>query len=51
MDVLDSEKAAGDSFINHDGDALDLECGSGLVGEVVTEEVEDMQKALKYYYL
>ena len=45
--VLDSEEAAEDASIIHDDAALDEEDGSGLVGAVVTEEVGDMQKALK----
>ena len=45
--VLDSEVAAEDASIYHDADDLDEEYGSGLVGAGVTEEVGDMQKALK----
>ena len=48
MDVLDSEEAAEDDSINHYGAASDEEDGSGLLGASVTEEVEDMQRALKY---
>ena len=48
VDVLDSEEAAEDASIVHDDAAFDEEDGSGLVGSVVTEEVQDMQKALKY---
>ena len=51
MDVIDSEEEDEDDSINHDGDALDEEGGSGLVGAGVKEEVEDLQKALKYYSL
>ena len=47
VDVLDSKEAAEDASIVHDDAALDEEYGSGLVGEGVTEEVRDMQKALK----
>ena len=42
VDVLDSEEAAEDASIDHDGDTLDGDYGSGLVGAGVTEEVEDM---------
>ena len=48
MDVLDSEEEAEYSSINHDGDALNEEYGSGLVGSGATEEVEDMHKDVKY---
>ena len=48
VDVPDSEEAAEDSSIVHDGVAFDEEDGSGLVGAVVTEEVQDMHKALNY---
>ena len=51
VDIIDSERAAEDASINHDYDDLDEKDGSGLVGSGVTEEVEDMQKALKYFYL
>ena len=47
MDGLDSEEVAGDAPIFHDDAAFDEEDGSGLVGAGVTEEVQDMQKALK----
>ena len=47
VDVLDSEEAAEDASIDHDDAALDEEYGSGLLGAGVTEEVQDMQKALK----
>ena len=48
VDVLDSkEEAEGASITNYDV-TLDEEDGSGLVGAGVTEEVGDMQKALKY---
>ena len=47
MDVLDSEEAAEYASIVHD-DAAEIEDdGSGLVGAGVTQEVQDMQKALK----
>ena len=48
VDVIDSKEAAEDASINHDDAALYEEDGSGLVGAGVTEEVEDIQKALKY---
>ena len=51
MDVLDSEEAEEDSSIYHDGDASEEEYGSGLVGAGDTEEVEDIEKALKSSYL
>ena len=44
--VLDSEEAAEDDSIDHDGADLDEEYGSGLVGAGVTEEVEDMRNAV-----
>ena len=46
--VLDSEEAAEDDSLDHDGDVSDEEYGSSLVGEGVTKEVEDIQKSLKY---
>ena len=51
VDVLDYKEAAEDASINHDDAYLDEEDGSGLAGAGVTEEVGDMQKALKYDYL
>ena len=51
VDVLDSEEVAENASIFHDDDALDKEDGSVLVGAGVTEEVGDIQKALKYYSL
>ena len=51
VDVLEYEEASEDASINHDGAASDEEYGSGLVGAGVTEEVGDMQKAVKYSYL
>ena len=48
---LDSYEAAEDASIDHDGAASGEEDGSGLVGLGVTEEVEDMQKGLKYFSL
>ena len=36
VDVLESEEAAEDTSINHDGAASDEEGGSGLVGTGVT---------------
>ena len=48
VDVIDSEEAAEDYSIVHDDADLGEEYGSGLVGAVVTEEVRDMHKALKY---
>ena len=42
VDVLDSEEAAEDASIVHDDAALDEEGGSGLVGGILTEEVQDM---------
>ena len=47
VDVIDSEEEAEDAAIDYDDAALDEEYGSGLVGEGVTEEVRDIQKALK----
>ena len=37
VDVIDSEEAAEDASINHNGDVSDEEDGSGLVGAGVTE--------------
>ena len=51
VDVLDSEEAAEDDSITHDGATLDEEDGSGLVGGGVIEEVEDMYKDVKYFSL
>ena len=55
VDVIDYEEADEDDSIDKYGAASDEEDGSGLVGVGVTEEVEDMQKALKYssllYYM
>ena len=48
VDVLDSEEAAEDASIVHDDVAEIEEDGSGLVGGILTEEVQDMQKDLKY---
>ena len=50
-DVLDSKKADEDASIYHDGAASDEEDGGGLVGVGVTEEVGDMQKAVKSSFL
>ena len=47
VDVLDSEEAAEDASIVHDAAAEIEEDGSGLVGVGLTEEVQDMQMALK----
>ena len=47
INVLDYEEAAEDDSIDHDGDTLGEEDGSCLVREVVTEEVEYMQKSMK----
>ena len=47
VDVLDSEKVSEDASIVHDDADFDEEDGSGLVGAGVTEEVQDIQKALK----
>ena len=47
VDVLDSEEAAEDASIVHDDAAEIEEDGNGLVGGGLTEEVQDMQKALK----
>ena len=46
VDVLDSEEADEDTSIVHDDAAFDEEDGSGLVGAGVTEEVQDMYRAL-----
>ena len=51
VDVLESEDAAEDASIVQDDAAFDEEDGSGLVGANFTEEVQDMQKSLKYSYL
>ena len=47
VDVLDSDDTAEDASIVHDDAAEIEEDGSGLVGGGITEEVQDMQKALK----
>ena len=47
VDILDSEEAAEDASIFRYDAAFDEEDGSGLVGACVTQEVRDMQKALK----
>ena len=47
VDVLESEEAAEDASIVHD-DAAEIEVDrSGLVGGILTEEVQDMQKDSK----
>ena len=51
VDVIDSKEAAEDDSIDHGGVALDEEDESSLVGAGVPEEVEDIQKDLKYYSL
>ena len=51
MDVPDYEEAVEDDSIVHNYATLDEEDGSGFVGAGVTEEVEDMQKSLKYFFL
>ena len=51
MGVLDSEEADEYDEIDHDGDALDEEYGSSLLGAGATEEVQDMQKSVKYFSL
>ena len=48
VDVPDSEEVAEDASIIQDDDSLDEEDGSSLIGAGVTEEVEYIQKALKY---
>ena len=48
MDVIESEEAYDYSSMDHDGAASYEEDGSGLVGVGVTEELKDMQKAVKY---
>ena len=58
-DVLDSEKSAEDGSIDNDGDALDEEDDSGFgeagvrtgVTKSETEEVEEAQQVVKYYFL
>ena len=50
VDVLDSEEASEDAYIDHDYAALDEDDGSGLVGAGVTEYVGDMQKSSKYSF-
>ena len=47
VDVLESEETAEDAYIVHDDAAEIEEDGSGLVGGILTEEVQDMQKASK----
>ena len=47
VDVLEAEEVAKDASIVHDDADFDEEDGSGLVGAGVTEEVRDIQKALK----
>ena len=47
VDILDPEETADDASIVHDDAAFDEEYGSGLVGDILTEEVQDMQKASK----
>ena len=47
VDVFDSEEEAEDDSFVHDDVDLDEDYGSSLVGTGVTEEVGDMQKALK----
>ena len=47
MDVLESGEAAGNASIVHDDADFGEEDGSVLLGAGVTEEVQDMQKALK----
>ena len=47
VDVLESEETAEDASIVHDDAAEIEEDGSGLVGGILTEEVQDMQKASK----
>ena len=46
--VLDSDYSDDNASIDHDGDYLDEEDVSGLVGACVTEYVEYMQKTVKY---
>ena len=48
VDVIDSEEADKDNFIDHNGTAFDEDYGSGLVGAGITEEVKDMQNSVKY---
>ena len=47
VNVLYSEDAAKDDFIDHYDIYFDEDNGSGLVGAGVIEEVGDMQKDLK----
>ena len=55
-DVIDSEEAAEDGFIDNDGASSDEEDESGLgevgvitvVTQAVTEDVEEMQRVVKY---
>ena len=51
VDILNSEEESEDTSIDRYGAALDEEGGSGLVGAGVTEEVGDMQKAVKSSYI
>ena len=51
VDFLDSEDKSEYASIDHYGAASDEEDGSGLLGAGVTEEVEDIQKSLKYFSL
>ena len=48
LDVLESDEAAEEDYIDCDGAASNEEDGSGFVGAGITEELEDMQKDLKY---
>ena len=48
VDFLESEETAEDASIVHDDAAEIEEDGNGLVGGILTEEVQDMQKALNY---
>ena len=51
VDVLESEDPDEDVSIDHNGDFWDEEDERDLVGAGVTEQVEDMQKAVKYSYI
>ena len=42
VDVIDSDEAAEDASIDHDGATSDKEDESGLLGAGIPEDVEDM---------
>ena len=48
VDVLDSGESAENASIDHYSVTLEEDSGSGMLGSGVTEEVEYIQKAVKY---